>query len=165
MMNYRNHIGKEILLVSHVYYQNVVYFDKKHLNTSRKRIPKNRCTVVLKFVQVKAYEKLLQASKILKYWQFAQTDLPCWPLLHRPLQRRPLLALFFKCSRSNRFKAISRKITPFRAGVIKANDVLQKKRYFTNPAVETIKDVITILLNKTRETMRKAMFLILLLTN
>ena len=50
----------------------------------------------------------------------------------RPLQRRPLLALFFKCSRSNShrqiyntgpFNAISRKITPFRAGVIKANRV------------------------------------------
>ena len=57
---------------------------------------------------------------------------PCWPLLHRPLQRRPLLALFFKRSQSNfhrqtynagLFNAISRKITPFRAGVIRANKV------------------------------------------
>ena len=51
----------------------------------------------------------------------------------RPLQRRPWLALFFKCSRSNShrqtynvgpFNAISRKITPFSAGVIRANQVL-----------------------------------------
>lgn len=41
---------------------------------SRKWIPENHYTAVLKFLQTKAYEKLLQAGKILKYWQFAQTE-------------------------------------------------------------------------------------------
>ena len=50
-----------------------------------------------------------------------------------PLQHRPLLALFFKFTQSNShretycagpFKDTARKITPFRAGIIKANKVL-----------------------------------------
>ena len=58
--------------------------------------------------------------------------IPCWPLLHRLLQRQHLLALFFECSRSNSrrqtynagaFNAMSQHITPFRAGVIRANKV------------------------------------------
>ena len=49
------------------------------------------------------------------------------------LPHRPLLVLFFKCSRSNShreaynagpFNAISQKITPFRAGIIMANKVI-----------------------------------------
>ena len=40
MMNDRNSIGKEVLLVRQLHDQNVVYFAKKHLNISRKRIPR-----------------------------------------------------------------------------------------------------------------------------
>ena len=40
MMNDRQKKVIEVLLVRHLHDQNVVYFAKKHLNISRKRIPR-----------------------------------------------------------------------------------------------------------------------------
>ena len=56
--------------------------------------------------------------------------IPCWCLLHRRHQYRPLLALFFKCLRANcctqvynagLFNTILRKKTPFKASLIRIN--------------------------------------------
>lgn len=64
MMNDRNSIGKEVLLVRQLHDQNVVYFAKKTSKYIQKTNSENQYTVQLKFVEIEVYEKLLQAGML-----------------------------------------------------------------------------------------------------